>query len=78
MNCYACHSRDGMGGPEISRNPLFKTSMKEMGDEGRLPPPLDGVGDKLQRSYLESILDAGCRRTPLYVREYAWLWNRER
>jgi mono/diheme cytochrome c family protein len=59
MNCYACHSRDGIGGPELSRDPVFKTTVKEMGDECRVPPVLTGVGDKLQKSYLESILDKG-------------------
>ncbi len=59
MNCYACHSRDGIGGPELSRDHVFKTTVKEMGDECRVPPILTGVGDKLQKSYIESILDKG-------------------
>jgi cytochrome c2 len=64
MNCYACHSRDGIGGPELSRDFVFKTTMKEMGDEGRVPPPLNGVGDKLNKAYIESILDKGADERP--------------
>jgi hypothetical protein len=27
FNCYACHSRGGVGGPEADRNPLFATGV---------------------------------------------------
>src|SRR5262249_30747133 len=43
FNCYACHSRDNVGGPLEELNANFLTSQPEMGDEGRVPPPLDGV-----------------------------------
>jgi hypothetical protein len=59
LNCCACHSRDGVGGPTTGRNELFRTTIPEMGDEGRVPPPLDGVGDKLNDRYLRQILDKG-------------------
>lgn len=59
MNCYACHSRGGVGGPDVSSHASFKSTVPEMGDEGRLPPPLDGVGDKLREDYLRSILQDG-------------------
>ncbi len=59
MNCYACHSRGGIGGPDASSNASFKSTIQEMGDEGRLPPPLDGAGDKLQEEYIRSILRDG-------------------
>jgi len=59
MNCYACHRRGGVGGPDVSSNASFKSTIPEMGDEGRLPPPLDGVGDKLREDYVRSILQAG-------------------
>lgn len=64
MNCYACHSRNGIGGPELVRDSVFKTTMKEMGDEGRVPPPLTGVGDKLQKSYIEKTLEKGANERP--------------
>jgi len=69
FNCYACHSRDDIGGPEFSRNPLFLTTQHEMGDEGRVPPPLDGVGDKLQEGWLKRVLtDGTTERTYMQTR----------
>lgn len=59
MNCYACHRRGPHGGPEAGRDAMFLTTMAEMGWEGRLPPPLDGVGDKLQSSYLSKVFAEG-------------------
>jgi len=59
FNCVACHQRDGLGGVEIARNDFFQTTIKEMGDEGRLPPTLSGVGDKLHLEYLKQVLSAG-------------------
>lgn len=59
FNCYACHSRDDVGGVESARNAWFETTMKEMGDEGRLPPALTGVGDKLQEHWLRHVLNSG-------------------
>lgn len=59
LNCYACHRRAGFGGPILARDVVFQTTMREMGDEGRIPPPLDGVGDKLQEVYLRKTLADG-------------------
>lgn len=64
MNCYACHSRDSVGGPQRSRDGVFQTTMQEMGDEGRVPPPLDGVGDKLTEEYLRATLVEGANERP--------------
>jgi mono/diheme cytochrome c family protein/cytochrome c551/c552 len=64
FNCYACHSRDKVGGPEQSLNPAFLTAQQEMGDEGRVPPPLDGVGSKLNPDYCKQILDNGSHDRP--------------
>ena len=64
FNCYACHARDGRGGPTTDRNPLFLTTIPEMGDEARLPPPLDGVGDKLQEGWLKHVLEDGAKDRP--------------
>ena len=63
-NCYACHARGGLGGPETARNALFLTTIPEMGDEGRIPPPLDGVGDKLNDNWLRHILQNGANDRP--------------
>jgi hypothetical protein len=64
FNCYACHLRDGRGGVEEARQEFFKTTQMEMGDEGRIPPSLDGVGAKLQADYLKRIFDAGVKDRP--------------
>ncbi len=64
FNCYACHQRDKIGGPESTRKTLFATSIPEMGEEGRLPPPLDGVADKLQTDWLKKILHQGAQDRP--------------
>ena len=67
FNCYACHARDGIGGPERERNAVFTTAIPEMGDEGRIPPPLDRVGDKLNRDWLRHVLQNGADDRP-YLR----------
>ncbi|WP_437187281.1 family 16 glycoside hydrolase [Planctomicrobium sp. SH668] len=64
FNCLACHVRDEIGGPESARNHFFKTHEMEMGDEGRLPPLLTGVGDKLQDDYLKQVIDQGADNRP--------------
>jgi mono/diheme cytochrome c family protein len=63
-NCYACHSRDGVGGPELTRNAFFRGTTPEMGNEGRVPPPLTGVGDKLTDGYFAEVLEKGANRRP--------------
>lgn len=57
LNCTACHSRNGLGGPPPSRADYF-TSLSEadLGDEGRLPPHLSGVGGKLRADWLGQVL----------------------
>ena len=56
-NCYACHERDGRGGLARFRRDHFETVAKvDLGDEGRLPPPLTGVGRKLQTGWLKNVL----------------------
>ena len=64
LNCYACHSRDKVGGPTEELNKLFQTTQQEMGDEGRAPPSLDGVGAKLNQEYFKQMLDKGVHDRP--------------
>lgn len=64
FNCYACHERDGIGGVEPARNPHFQTNQPEMGDEGRLPPSLTGVGAKLRPEWLQQVLAKGAKDRP--------------
>lgn len=63
-NCYACHVRDQLGGAEADRDSYFQTKMMEMGNEGRVPPPLDGVGAKLTDAYVATILQHGANDRP--------------
>ena len=35
-----------------------------MGDEGRIPPLLDGVGDKLNDNWIKHVLDNGANDRP--------------
>ncbi|MBX7105601.1 MAG: c-type cytochrome [Gemmataceae bacterium] len=79
LNCYACHRRDGIGAggpvavPEeddgrpdkpISADELFRSTMPEFGDEGRVPPTLDGAGRKIRASYLRKMLAEGAHDRP--------------
>jgi mono/diheme cytochrome c family protein len=64
FNCFACHSRNKIGGVDEARDEFFTSTMKEMGDEGRIPPPLDGVADKLTEKWLKGILDNGAKDRP--------------
>jgi len=63
-NCYGCHRRSKKGGPPRDREARFVTTIREMGDEGRIPPPLDGVGDKLNSNWLATVLDNGAKDRP--------------
>ena len=64
FNCYACHERNKIGGVPQARNELFQTTQKEMGDEGRIPPALDGVGAKLTTNWLKKIFAEGSADRP--------------
>lgn len=60
MNCYACHQRGELGGPDDSRRELFKTKVSiDLGEEGKIPPNLNTVGSKLRKEALEKILYHG-------------------
>lgn len=57
LNCFVCHQRDGRGGVGPHRRDFFETvSHVDLGDEGRLPPALDGVGGKLTTHWLRNVL----------------------
>lgn len=55
MNCTACHERDSHGGPDAAPAAHF-TGNPSLGDAGRLPPPLTGVGAKLRQEWLQRVL----------------------
>ncbi|WP_339730919.1 c-type cytochrome [uncultured Gimesia sp.] len=57
LNCYACHERDKLGGVGFNRKPYFETVGRvDLGDEGRIPPTLTGIGFKLQKKWLAKVL----------------------
>ena len=57
LNCVACHSRQGIGGPSDQRSPYFASVGEvDLGDEGRIPPHLNGVGNKLRPEWLQEVL----------------------
>ena len=59
LNCYACHERDGIGGPETSREVYFGFADENaiaLGRWGNLPPSLDHVGAKLTSDWLGRVL----------------------
>ena len=64
LNCRACHERGGAGGPEPGRNPFFLGQDQTIGDEGRLPPHLNGVGAKLKPAFLAQVLSQGTKVRP--------------
>ena len=64
FRCTACHVRDGMGGVSAERNAFFTANVDDLGDEGRIPPKLDGVGDKLRPEWLAKVLGEGVSVRP--------------
>lgn len=75
LNCVACHERDGLGGVGRTREAYFETvGSVDIGDEGRLPPPLTQAGAKLQSKWLETVLNGkGEIRPHLTIRMPAYL-----
>jgi mono/diheme cytochrome c family protein len=64
FNCYACHERNKIGGVEENLNAHFTSTLKEWGDEARIPPSLTGVGAKLKPAYFKKILEEGSHDRP--------------
>jgi len=66
LACRACHPLDGEGGPPPSLAAYFGTDDEsvDLGDEGRLPPDLGGVGFKLRSDWLAEVLEHGARARP--------------
>ena len=56
FNCTACHSRESFGGVSDSRSPYFQTTNLNLGEQGRIPPTLTGVGAKLNSQWLRDVL----------------------
>ncbi len=58
-NCVACHERGDFGGIRPERNEYFTTADGNLGEAGRLPPTLTGVGAKLRAEWLENTIAYG-------------------
>jgi len=56
LNCTACHDRKALGQPDAQRDELFLGLGEDLGDEGRRPPTLTGVGAKLTEPALRQVL----------------------
>ncbi len=63
LGCLSCHARDDHPGPRGEARALF-TSDEDLGDEGRLPPTLTGVGAKLRPDWLGRVLADGASVRP--------------
>ena len=59
FRCYNCHQRNGIGGVTTARNDYFQTTDPNLGPQGRIPPSLTGVGNKLQPKWLRQVLVSG-------------------
>ncbi len=70
LNCLGCHERDGLGGVGRYRKAYFETvGHVDIGDEGRLPPSLTGVGRKLKEKWLTQVLQGkGSVRSHMRIR----------
>ena len=62
FNCIACHERAGVGGIHPERNKYFTSTKPELGNQGRIPPPLTHVGAKLTPSWLKEVMLNGGRQ----------------
>lgn len=59
LNCYACHARDGIGGPNEGRAEYFgvnEAGGESLGEMAMIPPKLDRVGRKLTHGWFEKVL----------------------
>ncbi len=59
FRCITCHVRNDFGGVHDAHNPFFKGSQLNLGDDGRIPPPLTLMGAKLQPNWMKKVLFDG-------------------
>ncbi len=65
FNCFACHRRDDWGGPEPGRAAYFTSTQEiDLAEEGRIPPPLSKVGQKLTPKWLQTVLEGSVQLRP--------------
>ena len=56
LRCNACHERQPLTPPRSDMHAHFTSSGEDLGDEGRIPPALNGVGRKLTRGALKKTI----------------------
>ncbi|MGE3172600.1 MAG: PA14 domain-containing protein [Planctomycetota bacterium] len=61
--CRRCHARDGAGGLGPALRALLPET-EDLGDEGRVPPDLSGVGRRLRERWIEGVLTGAVRARP--------------
>ena len=66
-DCFSCHRRDGVGGPTSVTDPHFISRESDLGDEGRLPPDLTGVGRKLTHEAIQRVIAGDAQARPYMV-----------
>lgn len=66
-DCTACHTRDDWAKLADARQPFFVSADQSLGQDGRLPPTLTGVGAKLQTGWLRDAIAHGQAERP-YLR----------
>jgi len=64
FRCTSCHVRDGVGGVSPERSVFFTANVDDLGDQGRIPPNLNGVGDKLRPEWLAKVITEGAGVRP--------------
>lgn len=66
LGCVRCHEHNAGGGLDEALRLYFVTEGEEveLGDEGRLPPDLTGVGHKLATAWIDEVLGEGAKARP--------------
>ncbi len=59
FRCINCHVREDYGGVHDQHQPYFQGSELNLGEDGRIPPPLTLVGAKLQPNWMKKVLFDG-------------------
>jgi cbb3-type cytochrome oxidase cytochrome c subunit/cytochrome c551/c552 len=62
QQCDGCHSRDGVGGPGELQ--AYFLGADDLGEEGRIPPDLSGVGSKLRPDWMHRVIADGLKFRP--------------
>ncbi|MEL6107713.1 MAG: hypothetical protein AAFU85_16935 [Planctomycetota bacterium] len=59
FNCTACHDRRDLGGVSPEQRVHFQTTNLNLGEQGRIPPTLTGVGAKLKPKWMRDVMVNG-------------------